>query len=173
MTLRSTLILLLGILVLPVISKAQGQVFIFFDTECPICQKSSQRLQELYEKYHTNVAFKVVFSTKTLKKSAVKQFNKEYNFSVPYVIDKKHKLVEQYDAKTTPEVVLFNAQNQEVYRGAIDNQFFGLGKYRPKTTEFYLKTALEALLKGETITPNKTETVGCLINRKKAPAKIL
>ena len=125
----------------------------------------------MYDKYGQNVAFKVVFSTKSLKKSEVRTFAKEYLFTLPYVIDRKHKLVERYDARTTPEVVLLNAQGQEVYRGAVDNQFFGLGKYRPKTTEFYLQSALEALISGKTIAPARTEAVGCLINRKKSSWK--
>lgn len=147
--------------------QAQARLFVFYDTECPICQKSSKRLQEMYEKYGQNVAFKAVFSTKSLKKSDIKHFNKEYNFTIPYVIDRQHHLVEQYDAKTTPEVVLLDKNGAEVYRGAIDNQFFGLGKYRPKTTEFYLQNALEALQTHQPIEPPKTEAVGCLINRKK------
>ncbi|AXE18629.1 hypothetical protein DR864_13120 [Runella rosea] len=147
--------------------RAQSSLFIFYDTECPICQKSSKRLQEMYVKFGQNVAFKAVFPTKSIKKSAIRQFKKEYSFTIPYIIDKNHTLVERYDAKTTPEVVLLDKNGVEVYRGAIDNQFFGLGKYRPKTTEFYLQDALEALAANKPVSPNRTEAVGCLINRKK------
>lgn len=168
MVIQTKLIFLMTFAFASTLVEAQGRLFVFYDTECPICQKSSKRLQEMYEKYGQNVAFKVVFSTKSLKKSDVKQFNKEYNFTVPYVIDRKHLLVEQYDAKTTPEVVLLDKEGVEVYRGAIDNQFFGLGKYRPKITEFYLQNALEALQNGQPISTRTTEAVGCLINRKKS-----
>ncbi len=164
---RNKVVCIILLSMLTTLVQAQARMFVFYDTECPICQKSSKRLQEMYEKYGQNVAFKAVFSTKSLKKSDVKQFNKEYNFTIPYVIDRKHRLVEKYDAKTTPEVVLLDKNQKEVYRGAIDNQFFGLGKYRPKTTEFYLQNALEALQKGEVPNPHTTEAVGCLINRKK------
>ena len=128
MVIRAMLLLFIAVAFISIPTKAQGRLLIFYDTECPICQKSSKRLQEMYEKYGQNVAFKAVFSTKALKKSDVKEFNKEYHFTLPYVIDRKHRLVEQYDAKTTPEVVLLNKNGEEVYRGAIDNQFFGLGK---------------------------------------------
>lgn len=167
MVIRTKLIFLIVFAFASTIVAAQGRLFVFYDTECPICQKSSKRLQEMYEKYGQNVAFKAVFSTKSLKKSDIRQFNKEYSFTIPYVIDRKHRLVEQYDAKTTPEVVLLDKKGTEVYRGAIDNQFFGLGKYRPKTTEFYLQNALESLQNGQPISPRSTEAVGCLINRKK------
>jgi AhpC/TSA family len=167
MVIRILLVLLFVFGLLSTELRAQGTLFIFYDTECPICQKSSRRLQEMYVKFGQNVAFKAVFPTKSIKKSAIRQFNKEYNFSIPYVIDKAHTLVERYDAKTTPEVVLLDATGKEYYRGAIDNQFFGLGKYRPQTTEFYLQNALEALLRNQPATPNRTEAIGCLINRKK------
>ena len=160
-----TLLFVFGLLTPEV--RAQGTLFIFYDTECPICQKSSKRLQEMYVKFGRNVAFKAVFPTKSIKKSAIRQFNKEYNLSIPYVIDKAHTLVDRYDAKTTPEVVLLDETGKECYRGAIDNQFFGLGKYRPQTTEFYLQNALEAFVKNQPVLLNRTEAVGCLINRKK------
>ncbi len=166
MVLRTVFILIMTLGLLRAETYAQGKLFIFYDTECPICQKSSKRLQEMYVKFGQNVAFKAIFSTKSTKKSAIRQFNKEYNFTIPYVIDKAHRYVEQYDAKTTPEVVLIDTNGVEIYRGAIDNQFFGLGKYRPQTTEFYLQNALEALLSNQPVIPNRTEAVGCLINRK-------
>lgn len=164
----SKLLLFMSFFLCGLAAHSQGRLFVFYDTECPICQKTTKRLQEMYDKYGQNVAFTAVFSTKSLKKSEVKAFANEYQFTLPFVIDRKHKLVERYDARTTPEVVLLNAQGQEVYRGAVDNQFFGLGKYRPKTTEFYLQNALEALVSGKTIVPARTEAVGCLINRKKS-----
>ena len=168
MAIQTKLIFLIAFTLASTLVEGQGRLFVFYDTECPICQKSSKRLQEMYEKYGQNVAFKTVFSTKSLKRSAVKQFSKDYSFTIPYVIDRKHRLVELYDAKTTPEVVLLNQKGVEIYRGAIDNQFFGLGKYRPKTTEFYLQNALEALKNGRPVSPAATEAVGCLINRKKS-----
>jgi thioredoxin-related protein len=168
MVIQTKLLFLIAFTLASTLVEGQGHLFVFYDTECPICQKSSKRLQEMYVKYGQNVAFKAVFSTKSLKRSDVRQFNKEYNFTIPYVIDRKHRLVELYDAKTTPEVVLLDQKGVEIYRGAIYNQFFGLGKYRPKTTEFYLQNALEALQNGQLVSPPSTEAVGCLINRKKS-----
>ena len=164
----SKLLLFISFYLCGLAAHSQGRLFVFYDTECPICQKTTKRLQEMYDKYGQNVAFTAVFSTKSLKKSEVRTFAKEYQFTLPYVIDRKHKLVERYDARTTPEVVLLNAQGQEVYRGAVDNQFFGLGKYRPKTTEFYLQNDMDALTSEESNSPARTEPVGCLINRRKS-----
>lgn len=144
----------------------QPKLFVFLDTECPICQKSTKRLQEMYEKYNDFVAFKAVFPTKSLKKREVRIFNRTYNFHIPYTIDSYHQLVAQYNAKVTPEVILLDTNGQEVYRGAIDNQFYELGKNRPKTTEFYLRDALEAIHNGQVIEIRNREAVGCLINRR-------
>jgi thioredoxin-related protein len=113
MVIRIKLIFLMTFAFASTLVEAQERLLVFYDTECPICQKSSKRLQEMYEKYGQNVAFKAVFSTKSLKKSDVKQFHKEYSFTIPYVIDRKHRLVERYDAKTTPEVVLLNKKGEK------------------------------------------------------------
>jgi hypothetical protein len=119
----------------------------------------------MYEKYQNEVEFKLVFPVKSVKKSAIRQFKKEYRLTIPTVIDRNHVLVEKYDAKVTPEVIVVD-KGGEFYRGAIDNQFFELGKNRPKMTEFYLENALVALQSYQKA-PQRTEPIGCLINRRK------
>jgi thiol-disulfide isomerase/thioredoxin len=141
-------------------------VIVFYDVECPICQTYAGRLQELYRKYNTQIDFKAVFPTKNTKIKDIKKFKKEYNFRLPFVLDSQHQLVEKWDATTTPEVILSNENGDILYRGAIDNQFVGLGKFRPKTTERYLQMAIESILSGKEIDKKTTEPIGCLINRK-------
>lgn len=143
------------------------KVYAFFDTECPICQKSSTRLQDLYSAYRKEIDFEAVYPMRGVSRADVRRFRREYGFRLPTFVDTEHRVVKQLNARITPEVVLLDAQGQEVYRGAIDNQFFELGKNRPKVTEFYLKDAIVALLQHQPVAIAKTEAVGCLINRKK------
>ncbi|TAE40700.1 MAG: hypothetical protein EAZ70_03600 [Runella slithyformis] len=150
-------------------SFGQKQVLVFFDVECPICQKSSKRVQEMYEQYSQEVDFKLIFPVKSVKKSDIRKFKREYLLTIPTVRDRNHTLVEQYDAKVTPEVIVLDNNGSEYYRGAIDNQFFELGKNRPKMTEFYLKDALDGLLNNQP-KPQSYKAVGCIINRKKTKA---
>jgi thioredoxin-related protein len=138
----------------------------FFEVECPICQTYTRRLQALYEKHNSQIDFIVVYPTKNTKQKDIQQFQKEYDFKLPFVIDTRHEWVRKWNATTTPEVILCDSKNKILYRGSIDNQFVGLGKFRPKMTESYLLMAIEAVIDGQEIDLKTTEPIGCLINRK-------
>jgi hypothetical protein len=62
--------------------------------------------------------------------------------------------------------MLFDRSGNEIYRGAIDNWFFALGKYRNETTEHYLENAIQAMLDSRLPEIRKTEAVGCFIEKK-------
>ena len=164
---KKTLLLFSIILICNVVvAQNKLSLTVFLDTECPICQTYTGKLQGFYDKYKRQIDFKIIYPTKNTKQKDIRQFQKEYNFKIPFVIDTEHILVNKWNATTTPEVVLHNEQGETIYRGAIDNQFVGLGKFRPKTTETYLQDAIENRLHGLPINPQKTEPIGCLINRK-------
>ncbi len=163
---KNLLALLLTLACGSVVAQKKATLLVFFDAECPICQTYTGKLQKFYEKCQSQIRFQIVYSTKNTKPKEVQQFQKEYNFKIPFVIDSRHVLVEKWNATTTPEVIFINSKNEVLYRGVIDNQFIGLGKFRPKTTELFLENALTNWLNNQTIHPNKTEPIGCLINRK-------
>lgn len=120
-------------------------------------------LPELSQQY-SQVKFVGVF-TKWEDWADVEQFAKEYHFDFPLVFDKNNRLLRQLQATTTPEVFLLDKKGTIQYRGAIDNWFYGLGKYRPKTTEHYLTDALDAFLQNKEIVIKKTEPIGCVVEQ--------
>jgi hypothetical protein len=140
------------------------RVLIFLETECPISQKTTARVQKMADDYRGRVAFEAVYPTETVTRREVETFEREYTFNLPRRLDPKHKLVMRYKATTTPEVILLSEAGQILYRGSVDNQFYKLGKYRPAPTEFYLKDAIEAALQGRPIPVSQVQPVGCLIN---------
>ena len=140
-------------------------VLVFADTECPITQSYMPELKKMSEEYRSkNVHFESIFPVYTVKDPEIKVFLKRYGITFPGYTDKEHRIVRKYHAKVMPEVVLIDANGQVVYQGAIDNWYAGLGKNRPKPTEFYLRNAIEATLNGNLIQTKKTEAIGCLIN---------
>ncbi len=149
-----------------VVAQKKALILVFLDTECPICQTYTGKLQGVYDKYKGRIDFEIVYPTKNTKQKAVRQFQKEYKFKIPFIIDSQHIITKKYNATTTPEVVMCDKQGQIIYRGAVDNQFVVLGKFRPKTTETYLHDAIENELRGLPTNPKITEPIGCLINRK-------
>ena len=140
------------------------RVFIFLETECPISQKTTARVQKLADEYAGRVAFEAVYPTETVTRREVETFERDYAFRLPRRLDPGHKLVKRYKATTTPEVILVSDREQIVYRGSVDNQFYKLGKYRPAPTAFYLKDAIEAALQGRPAPVTEVQPVGCLIN---------
>lgn len=141
------------------------KVILFIDTECPISQSYMPELKKLAEQYQSrNVQFESVFPVYTATDKEIKTFLKKYGVSFPGSPDKDHKTARRYHAKVMPEVVLLDGNGMIVYQGAIDNWYTGLGKNRPKPTEFYLHDAIEATLNGNPVMTGRTEAVGCLIN---------
>lgn len=97
-----------------------------------------------------------VDSAEAMKKHADEQ---KYNF--PYLIDKNHQLADAIGATRTPELFLFDKDLKLVYKGAIDDNM----KEPKKVENFYIKNAVNKMVKGETIDPSITKSIGCSIKR--------
>ena len=146
----------------------QPFVIIFYTTECPICQKYVPILRGLADCF-PSVKFVTVF-TKINAATNFQDFVKNTPLSnlgskngISPFWDKRNRLAHRLHATATPEAFLFDAKGHLKYRGAIDNWFFALGKYRETATENYLSDAIASLLKNEKIKIEKTTPIGCLI----------
>ncbi len=120
-------------------------------------------LPELSRQYPL-VQFVGIF-TKWETATDIQQFSNDYQLNFSLYLDNKHRLLRQLNATTTPEVFLVDKNGKVQYQGAIDNWFYGLGKYRPATTEHYLTEALDAFLNGKEIVNKKTKSIGCEIGK--------
>jgi thiol-disulfide isomerase/thioredoxin len=141
------------------------RALIFLDTECPICQKTTKRVLDLADQYANQVQFEAVYPTETVTLAEVKRFERAFKLTISRRLDPAHKLVNQYQATTTPEVILLSEADKILYRGSVDDQFYRLGRYRPAPTAFYLKDAIEATLADKPVAVRQTTPTGCLINR--------
>ena len=138
-------------------------VLVILGTECPICIKYTRTLIGLSKTY-PEVAWVGVFN-RWEDSSAVRTFIKEYNLPFSVVLDQRHDLIRYLDARVTPEVFLLNKKAQILYRGAIDNWFFDLGKRRSVITENYLNDALMAVQAGKSVAVKSTKPVGCVFGK--------
>ena len=82
-------------------------------------------------------------------------------YNLPYVLDKNHRVADAFGASRTPHVYLFNAEDQLVYVGAIDDN----ANSAADVEEFYLEDAIEQLSAGQAITRSSTKAIGCTIKR--------
>ena len=86
--------------------------------------------------------------------------NNGYNF--PYAQDPESELASAFGATKTPHIYLFNADDELVYLGAIDDN----AKNAKKVEVPFLANAIDALLAGNPINPQTTKALGCSIKFK-------
>ena len=142
--------------------------YLFLSESCPICQSSTLEIKRLQtENAGKPVKILAVFPNRTSSEETVKRFLRKYKLPVAFVNDTMQKLVKQFEATTTPEVILLNNSQEIVYRGLIDNSYVSVGKRRQVVTAHYLSDAIKAYLSKGPIAVTHTEPVGCLIQSNK------
>ena len=151
--------------------KAQQQdslyVYLFLSETCPICQSVTQELRYLAKENKANaIKFIGVFPSKMSNDITRAKFLKKYNIDFTLIGDTSLYYTTLLNASTTPEVVVVNKTNNEIYyRGSIDNSFASIGKRRKVVTDFYLRDALRAFYSRIPLSLTVTKPVGCLIQK--------
>ena len=87
--------------------------------------------------------------------------SKKNNYTEPYLVDEKSKLANQFNAKTTPHVFLFNSKDELSYSGSIDDNYESVDN----VSSFYLKDAIVQMSNNKKIVLSTTKPVGCSIKR--------
>ena len=88
----------------------------------------------------------------------------EMGYLAPYVLDEESKLANNFGARTTPHVFLFNADLELIYKGSIDDSV----NSAEEVEEHFLKDAISRSAEGKRIKTNSTKAVGCSIKRVKS-----
>ena len=139
-------------------------VVLFLDPECPGTQKYGATLRQLYQKWQKeDVDVVAVYPVVGIDSTAVAEFATAYHYDFTHVLDPKLRLARHLQARITPEAYVIDSLGQVRYRGAIDNWFYELGRYRRVITEHYVEDVLAAYLTGEPIPVAETEAIGCFI----------
>ncbi|NLT72003.1 MAG: redoxin family protein [Verrucomicrobiaceae bacterium] len=150
-------------------SLAQGaeplaKVMVFVAVDCPIANRYAPELNRLREDYvGKKIEFLLVYPEPSLTENEVNQHLADHALTLPFMIDRRHRLVKQAGVTTTPEVAVFGASDEILYRGKIDNLFSDYGERRRRATETYLRDALDAILRGDKPAISTTDPIGCLI----------
>ena len=140
----------------------KGNIFIWMNSECPICNKYPSIWKKLAADF-PQFAFIGVFTSYEESKMA-KGFMKKYKIPFQWFIDKENHLANYLSVNVTPEVLFFNADAEIIYRGATDDWFYALGKTKTVSQHLYLKNALTAQLNNQPILIFKTDPIGCIFN---------
>jgi thioredoxin-related protein len=142
----------------------KASIIIFFDPECPICEKYTKNIIEMDKKYRKEgIEIYIIYPFKILEAKSLSAFRDEFKFDLPIIYDPKRKLLKKLKAKYSPEVFLLDNKQKTLYHGAIDNWFYGLGRNRVVPTEFYLLDAINAFKNNQNIKFKYVEPVGCML----------
>ncbi|MCF0072298.1 hypothetical protein LZD49_17590 [Dyadobacter sp. CY261] len=142
------------------------KIIFFLDPECPVSNAYMREIKSIHADYaKRGIAFEAVFPVPTVNRDEIRQFLLKYQTAMPGYQDPGLQKVKRYQATVMPEAVLVNSNGEILYRGAIDNWYYALGKNRARATELYLRNAIEAAINGEVIVKSKTDAIGCLINQ--------
>jgi alkyl hydroperoxide reductase subunit AhpC len=86
---------------------------------------------------------------------------REGPWPAPYVRDESQEVARAFDAKTTPDVFVFDADRVLRYRGAPDADHMDEAQ-----NAAWLRSALDAILDGRAVTEPETTPVGCSVKWK-------
>ncbi|MBO6621507.1 MAG: redoxin domain-containing protein [Balneola sp.] len=147
--------------------KANGLVVIFSCNTCPWVDRWEDRYPVVSEIASKNeVGMIALNSNESYRERGdgmkdMIQRAKKMKYDFPYALDKDHKIADAFGATRTPHVYLFDADMKLVYVGAIDDN----ARDANAVESFYLKDAIEQMVKGEEITQPQTRSLGCTIKR--------
>lgn len=149
----------------------------FWSFTCPIMKGWESRLKAIHDEYGArDVVFLMINSNegngeigdgKPAEEGAkpyakIRGYLAEHELPYRVLVDQGSKIADVFQAKTTPDVYVFDPKGVLVYRGLIDDD--PRGNKGEKTTH-HLKTVLDALLAGEEVEPHATTPIGCGIKR--------
>lgn len=145
---------------------AKVLVVCFSCNECPVVADYEDRFIEFTKKYKDQGVAFIALNCNVGRPDeenlpAMKARAQEKKFNFPYLLDTTGKLADDYGAKATPHVFVFDAKRTLQYSGAFDDK-----QKRERVTKHYLADAVDALLAGKTPPLAKTKAFGCGIYNK-------
>jgi len=143
-----------------------GLLVIFSCNTCPYVKLSESRIKELSKITKANKVGFILLNSNEAQRGdedsfdAMKKYASTQGYDFYYTVDKNSTVANAFGAIKTPHVFLFDKKGL-VYRGAMDDNI----KSASEAKEHYLKDAIVAVAKGETVKMSSTKSIGCSIKR--------
>ena len=145
------------------------KVWIFLAPLCPICQDYTFYLNALYEQWEEEYPGQVEmvgwFPNPTVTDEQIAEFADRYGVEWTLAADSLG-WSDSVGAKWTPEAFLVDPAGEVQYRGRVNDLYYALGKHRAKPSKQDLALAVEQALTGLEIVPERTDAIGCPIQRR-------
>ena len=142
----------------------------FLCRHCPYVVHVKEEVARLGRDYHEKPVAMVAISSNDVSTypldapGPLAEMAKELGLTFPLCYDETQGAAQAFTAACTPDFFLFNRDRQLVYRGQLDDSRPGNGK---PVTGRDLRTALDAVLAGQSVPREQRPSAGCNIKWKK------
>ena len=148
-----------------IIKNNKPKLFFALDPECPLCKSYATKINDIYKIYKNVIDFYGFFPTPVFAEKKTSEFLERAELDMRIIIDTNQVLTYFLDAKVTPECFFLNEKLDFIYQGLIDDWVKELGRTSQNTQNHYLINSIESYLKNELPATNKTNAIGCIIER--------
>lgn len=155
----------------PAPGEAAATVVVFTCNHCPYALAWHDRILDAADDYaDRDVRFFLISANDPERyphdsfEAMKRRVSDEGPWPAPYLYDETQDVAHAYDAQTTPDVYVFDAQLRLVYSGAPDADYDD-----PSVNGAWLRGALDAVLDGRPADPVETGPVGCSIKWREQP----
>lgn len=134
-------------------------VVVFLANHCPVVTAYEDRLIDFANDYkgkNVKVVALCVNDMDSDRLPAIKDRVKEKGYNYVYGYDASQKVGKAYGATKTPQLFVLDKTRTIRYTGAMDDN-----QNEAKVQKTYLRDAVDAVLKGETVEVTETRAVGC------------
>ena len=143
---------------------AKAVVLIFIASDCPISNRYVPEINRIHAEYaERGVSIFLVYTDASFSSYDFQEHRREFALRPPALLDLEQELRVRTGVEVTPEVAVYAAGGDLLYRGRIDNRFVTFGRFRPQATHHDLRLALDAILAGQAVAEPTTQAIGCFI----------
>jgi len=140
-------------------------VVVFLANHCPVVKAYEDRVIEFTKDYKdkgVKVVGIAVSQASVDKLPAIKDYMKENKSNYIYGYDESQAIGKAYGAVATPQFFVLDKERKIRYTGALDDS-----QREDKVKKTYLRDAVDAVLKGETVEFTESQPKGCGVSYKK------
>jgi peroxiredoxin len=140
-------------------------VLVFLANHCPVVQAYEDRIIDFTNDYKgkgVKVVGVAVSQQEIDRLPAIKNYMKDKGSNYLYGYDESQQVGKAYGATNTPQFFVLDKDRVIRYMGALDDNMS-----EAKVQKTYLRDAVDALLKGESVEVSETQPKGCGVSYKK------
>jgi thiol-disulfide isomerase/thioredoxin len=140
-------------------------VVVFLANHCPVVKAYEDRVIDFTKDYKDKGVKVVGIAVSQMegdKLPGIKDYMKENKSNYIYGYDESQAIGKAYGATNTPQFFVLDKERKIRYTGTLDDN-----QREDKVTKTYLRDAVDAVLKGETVAVDETRPQGCGVQYKR------